>query len=64
MRMIDQVLVSSGGRVLCVTALGDDLPAAQKAAYAALEKIQMPDGFYRTDIGDKGIRRLESEKDH
>ncbi|MGE9984095.1 phosphoribosylamine--glycine ligase [Desulfovibrio sp. SGI.169] len=54
----EQTLVSSGGRVLCVTALGDDLPAAQKAAYAALEKISMPDGFYRTDIGDKGIRRL------
>ena len=59
----DQVLISSGGRVLCVTALGRDLPAAQKAAYAALEKIQMPEGFYRTAIGDKGIRRLESEKD-
>ena len=57
----DQVLISSGGRVLCVTALGDDLPAAQKAAYAALEKIQMPDGFYRTDIGDKGIRRLAGQ---
>lgn len=54
----DQTLVSSGGRVLCVTALGDDLPAAQKAAYAALEKIHMPEAFYRTDIGDKGIRRL------
>lgn len=58
----DQTLVSSGGRVLCVTALGDDLPKAQKAAYAALKKIQMPDGFYRTDIGDKGIRRLAERR--
>lgn len=52
------MLISSGGRVLCVTALGEDLPAAQKAAYAALEEIRMPDGYYRKDIGNKGIRRL------
>lgn len=54
----DQVLISSGGRVLCATALGDSLADAQKAAYAALDKIDMADGFYRKDIGDKGIRRL------
>lgn len=57
----DHVLISSGGRVLCVTALGEDLPAARKAAYAALEEIQMPDGYYRKDIGNKGIRRLEQK---
>lgn len=51
-------LVSSGGRVLCVTALGDTLGEARKQAYAALGKIEMPQSFNRTDIGGKGIARL------
>ncbi|MDR2744578.1 MAG: phosphoribosylamine--glycine ligase [Desulfovibrio sp.] len=54
----DGALVSSGGRVLCVTALGDDLARAQAAAYAALGKIRMKNAFYRKDIGNKGLRRL------
>jgi phosphoribosylamine--glycine ligase len=45
--------------VLCVTALGDGLAAAQKNAYAALEKIRMPEGFYRRDIGTKGLKFLQ-----
>jgi phosphoribosylamine--glycine ligase len=53
---------ASGGRVLCVTALGDGLAAAQRNAYAALEKIRMPNGFYRRDIGAKGIKFLTSHK--
>jgi len=51
---------SSGGRVLCVTALGDGLAAAQRNAYAALERIRMADGFYRRDIGAKGITFLQN----
>ncbi len=54
----DGKTVSSGGRVLCVTALGDDLAAAQKAAYAAVARVRMPQSFHRRDIGAKGIRRL------
>jgi len=54
-------ILSSGGRVLCVTALGGDLAAAQQSAYAALEKIRMPDSFYRRDIGAKGIRFLQGD---
>ncbi|MDR1660777.1 MAG: phosphoribosylamine--glycine ligase [Desulfovibrio sp.] len=56
----DSVLISSGGRVLCVTALGDDLARAQATAYAALEKIRMKNAFYRKDIGDKGLRRMSA----
>jgi len=52
-------IVSSGGRVLCVTALGDGLAAARQNAYAALKKIRMPDGFYRRDIGAKGVKFLQ-----
>ncbi len=48
---------SNGGRVLCVTALGEDLADAKKNAYKAVKKIHMPHSFYRTDIGDKGINR-------
>jgi len=52
-------VLSAGGRVLCVTALGDGLAAAQQNAYAALEHIRMTDGFYRRDIGAKGITFLQ-----
>ena len=53
--------VSAGGRVLCVTALGDGLADAQAKAYAALEKISMPESFCRRDIGAKGLRRLSGK---
>jgi phosphoribosylamine--glycine ligase len=52
------VVSANGGRVLCVTALGDTLADAQARAYQALEKISMPESQHRTDIGAKGIRRL------
>ncbi len=55
-------LLSSGGRVLCVTALGDDLDDARKNAYAAVAKICMPHGRFRHDIGRKGILRLQKKK--
>lgn len=51
-------ILSSGGRVLCVTALGDTLAQAQQAAYAAVDAIDMPNSFHRHDIGAKGIARL------
>lgn len=47
---------ASGGRVLGVTALGPDLAAAQKRAYDAVAEIRMVDGFWRRDIGSKGLR--------
>lgn len=50
---------SAGGRVLCVTSLGDSLRDATDKAYAALGKITMPNGQYRTDIASKGIARCE-----
>lgn len=44
-------LVTTGGRVLDVTALGDDLAAAAKIAYAGVQQIRFADARYRTDIG-------------
>jgi len=51
----DGQIVTSGGRVLGVTALGTDLKAAQKAAYAAVEKIQFEGAQFRRDIATKGL---------
>jgi phosphoribosylamine--glycine ligase len=53
-RLQDGVLVSAGGRVLCATALGSDLAAARAGAYAALQFIELPGGFFRRDIGAAG----------
>ena len=47
----DGQLVSSGGRVLNVTAVGSTAKAAQATAYAAVDKIDYADGFCRRDIG-------------
>tara|TARA_R110000868_G_scaffold380784_1_gene646944 strand:- start:115127 stop:116395 length:1269 start_codon:yes stop_codon:yes gene_type:complete len=51
----DNAVVTNGGRVLCVTALGDDLATAKHKAYDAVANIQWGSEFYRHDIGDKGI---------
>jgi phosphoribosylamine--glycine ligase len=51
----DEVL-AVGGRVLNVTALGWDLGEAQKKCYAALAKIDWPNGFYRKDIGWRALK--------
>lgn len=54
------VLRANGGRILCVTALGDTLEEAQKHAYAAVKKIRMEQSQYRTDIGDKGLSHMNN----
>lgn len=54
-------LVSTGGRVLGVTALGDTVEEAWHRAYAAIGLIDWPDGFCRPDIG---WRALEAEKEN
>ncbi len=46
----DGQLVTAGGRVLGVTALGDTFAAARRKVYAALEKIHFPGMYYRRDI--------------
>jgi len=46
-------VVTAGGRVLGVTAMGDDIPDAKQAAYAAVDKIRWDGGWNRTDISDK-----------
>ncbi len=48
-------ILSNGGRVLGVTALGDTLQDAIKNAYARADKISWPSKYCRTDIGKKGL---------
>lgn len=50
-------ILSTGGRVLNVTATGATVAAAQEAAYRAIGLIQWPDGFCRSDIGWRAIER-------
>ncbi|ALE98802.1 MULTISPECIES: phosphoribosylamine--glycine ligase [Serratia] len=50
-------VVTSGGRVLCVTALGDTVAQAQQRAYQLAEGIQWPGSFCRKDIGYRAIAR-------
>ncbi|PCK09782.1 MAG: phosphoribosylamine--glycine ligase [Alteromonadaceae bacterium] len=55
----DGKTVTSGGRVLCATALGDTVAQAQKNAYAAAKKIHWPEAFMRDDIAYRAIAREE-----
>ena len=48
-------MVTDGGRVLNVTALGDDLAAAKARAYEAARAIRYTGAWYRRDIADKAI---------
>ena len=50
-------LVTSGGRVLCATALGDSVKIAQQRAYEALASIRFEGAQYRRDIGHRAIKR-------
>jgi phosphoribosylamine--glycine ligase len=49
-------IVTNGGRVLGVTALGSDLKAAQTAAYAAVERVHFEGAHFRRDIATKALR--------
>ncbi|MEM7295437.1 MAG: phosphoribosylamine--glycine ligase [Pseudomonadota bacterium] len=49
-------LVAVGGRVLNATARADNLQAARDAAYALVDRIEWPEGTYRTDIGWRALR--------
>ena len=53
----DGRILAAGGRVLNVTALGTDVAEARKRAYAAIDRIDWPEGFCRRDIGWRAIAR-------
>ncbi|PLR30043.1 phosphoribosylamine--glycine ligase [Chimaeribacter coloradensis] len=61
-RLQDERVVTSGGRVLCVTALGATVAAAQHRAYQLAADIQWEGSFCRRDIGYRAIARESREE--
>jgi phosphoribosylamine--glycine ligase len=55
-RLDENHLRSSGGRVLCVVGLGDNIKTAQKEAYQVVEKIELKGSQYRKDIGWRALK--------
>ncbi len=53
----DGALIANGGRVLAVTASGATAAEAQRRAYAAVDRIDWPEGFCRRDIGWRAVAR-------
>ncbi|MFG1491906.1 phosphoribosylglycinamide synthetase C domain-containing protein, partial [Oceanospirillum sp. HFRX-1_2] len=60
-QLIDGQVATSGGRVLCATALGNTVSEAQANAYKLAEGISWDGSFYRTDIGYRAIAREQGE---
>jgi len=56
----DGKVVTNGGRVLCVTALGDTVRVAQRRAYEVAERIQFAGKHMRRDIGHRAIEARRS----
>ena len=54
---VDGQLLTAGGRVLCVTALGESVRKAQQLAYDSLVNIQFEGKQYRHDIGHRAVKR-------
>ncbi len=52
----NEKVLTSGGRVFCATALGNNLKEAQQNAYNLVSKINFEGAFFRKDIGNKGIK--------
>ena len=59
----DDEVVTSGGRVLCVCALGDTVSASQAAAYEACVRIHWDGAYRRSDIGYRAVRRERAADD-
>jgi phosphoribosylamine--glycine ligase len=57
----DGDVVTSGGRVLCATALGASVTEAQKRAYALASRISWNNCYHRTDIGHRAIAREQQQ---
>jgi phosphoribosylamine--glycine ligase len=60
--LADDRIVTSGGRVLCVCALGDTVSEAQREAYAACERIEWEGAFRRSDIGYRAVNREQKDQ--
>mgnify|MGYP005931331415 CR=1 FL=1 len=59
-KIIEAGVLTSGGRVLCATALGHTVAEAQKRAYALMSDIRWDGSFSRNDIGWRAIEREQN----
>ena len=59
-KLADGNVVTAGGRVLCVTALGDTVTEAQKRAYELLEHVSWEGAYFRNDIAYRAIAREQN----
>ena len=59
-KLSDGKLLTSGGRVLGVTAVSKDLKSALAESYAMVEKVKFDNAYYRHDIGQKALKALEN----
>lgn len=59
-KMVDGKVVTNGGRVLGVTALGDSIPIAKLNAYTAVQKVRWPGSWCRKDISDKAVEFMQA----
>lgn len=62
-RLAGDEVVTSGGRVLCVTASGEDVASAARNAYARVGTIRFEGAYYRRDIGHRAIARERARRD-
>jgi phosphoribosylamine--glycine ligase len=60
--LVDGQVVTAGGRVLSVTAVGDTIAAAKLQAYRAVKCIRWPGAWCRKDIGDKAMQYLARDR--
>ena len=56
-RMEDDRVLTDGGRVLCITALGESVVDARHSAYAAVDRIHWQDAYFRGDIAHRALSR-------
>jgi phosphoribosylamine--glycine ligase len=61
-QLVDGQVVTAGGRVLAVTALGDSIAAAKLQAYTAVKCIRWPGAWCRKDIADKAMQSSKDER--
>lgn len=57
----DGKIIANGGRVLNVTATGSNVSEAQQKAYAAVDRLDWPEGFCRRDIGWRAVEREQQK---
>lgn len=55
-KLVDQQVITNGGRVLCVTALGETVKYAQSRAYQVANEIKFEGAQFRTDIGHRAVK--------